>query len=207
MKEFQLPLGLDLKGGMNVTLEVSVVDLIKALSGHSTDPTFTKAIELALQKQNTSQEDFVTLFGKSFEQIDPNAKLAAIFNTLDLRDKISYNSTNAQVLSVIRKETDGAIDNSFQILRTRIDRFGVTQPNIQQLQTKGRILVELPGIKDAKRVRKLLQGTANLEFWETYENSEVYSYLLEANKKLRELKTVQSNHTCSNNCACCHYSG
>ena len=192
VKEFQLPLGLDLKGGMNVTLEVSVVDLIHALSGYSTDPTFTKAIELALQKQKTSQDDFVTLFGKSFEQIDPNAKLASIFNTLELRDKVSYNSTNSQVLSVIRKETDAAIDNSFQILRTRIDRFGVTQPNIQQLQTKGRILVELPGIKDANRVRKLLQGTANLEFWETYENSEVYSYLLEANKRLREVKAVQA---------------
>ncbi len=192
VKEFQLPLGLDLKGGMNVTLEVSVVDLIQALSGHSTDSTFNAAIRLALQKQNTSQEDFVTLFGKSFEQIDPNAKLAAIFNTLELRDKVSYNSTNAQVLSVIRKETDAAIDNSFQILRTRIDRFGVTQPNIQQLQTKGRILVELPGIKDAKRVRKLLQGTANLEFWETYENSEVYSYLLEANKRLRDVKAAQA---------------
>ncbi len=192
VKEFQLPLGLDLKGGMNVILEVSVIDLIHALSGYSTDPTFTKAIELALQKQKSSQEDFVTLFGKSFEQIDPNAKLASIFNTLDLRDKVSYNSTNAQVLSVIRKEADGAIDNSFQILRTRIDRFGVTQPNIQQLQTKGRILVELPGIKDANRVRKLLQGTANLEFWETYENSEVYSYLLEANKRLKELKAVQA---------------
>ena len=192
VKEFQLPLGLDLKGGMNVTLEVSVVDLLRALSGYSTDSTFNGAIRLALQKQKTSQEDFVTLFGKSFEQIDPNAKLAAIFNTLDLRDKVSYNSTNPQVLSVIRKETDAAIDNSFQILRTRIDRFGVTQPNIQQLQTKGRILVELPGIRDANRVRKLLQGTANLEFWETYENSEVYSYLLEANKRLREVKAVQA---------------
>jgi SecD/SecF fusion protein len=192
VKEFQLPLGLDLKGGMNVTLEVSVVDLIHALSGYSTDSTFNAAIRMALQKQKSSQEDFVTLFGKSFAQIDPNAKLAAIFNTLDLRDQVSYNSTNDQVLSVIRKETDAAIDNSFQILRTRIDRFGVAQPNIQQLQTKGRILVELPGIKDANRVRKLLQGTANLEFWETYENSEVYPYLLEANKRLREIKAVQA---------------
>ncbi|MCK9641137.1 MAG: protein translocase subunit SecDF [Prolixibacteraceae bacterium] len=195
VKEFQLPLGLDLKGGMNVTLEVSVVDLIHALSGYSTDPTFVKAIELAKQKQLNSQEDFVTIFGKAFEEIDPNAKLAAIFNTLDLREKVSYNSTNAQVISVIRKETDAAIDNSFQILRTRIDRFGVTQPNIQQLQTKGRILVELPGITDTKRVRKLLQGTANLEFWETYENNEVYSYLLEANKRLREVKAVQAAAT------------
>ena len=192
VKEFQLPLGLDLKGGMNVTLEVSVVDLIRALSGYSADSTFNAAIRLALKNQKTSQEDFVTLFGKAFGQIDPNAKLAAVFNTLDLRDKVSYNSTNAQVLSVIRLETDGAIDNSFQILSTRIDRFGVTQPTIQQLQTKGRILIELPGIKDANRVRKLLQGTANLEFWETYENSEVYSYLLEANKRLKEVKAAQT---------------
>ncbi len=192
VKEFQLPLGLDLKGGMNVTLEVSVVDLINALSGYSADSTFNAAVRMALLKQRDSQEDFVTLFGKSFEQIDPNAKLAAIFNTLDLRDQVSYNSTNDQVLSVIRKETDAAIDNSFQILRTRIDRFGVAQPNIQQLQTKGRILVELPGIKDANRVRKLLQGTANLEFWETYENNEVYPYLLEANKRLREVKAFQA---------------
>jgi SecD/SecF fusion protein len=193
VKEFQLPLGLDLKGGMNVTLEVSVVDLIQALSGYSTDSTFNAAVRLAIKNQRDSQEDFVTLFGKAFEQIDPNAKLAAIFNTLDLRDKVSYNSTNAQVLSIIRLETDAAIDNSFEILRTRIDRFGVTQPNIQQLQTKGRILVELPGIRDAKRVRKLLQGTANLEFWETYENSEVYSYLLEANKRLREVKAMEES--------------
>jgi len=193
VKEFELPLGLDLKGGMNVTLEVSVVDLIRALSGYSTDSTFNAAIRLALQKQQASQEDFVTLFGNSFEEIDANAKLAAIFNTLELRDQVSYNSTNSQVLTVIRKETDAAIDNSFQILRTRIDRFGVSQPNIQQLQTKGRILVELPGIKDAARVRKLLQGTASLEFWETYENSEVYSYLLEANKRLREVKALQAS--------------
>jgi SecD/SecF fusion protein len=192
VKEFQLPLGLDLKGGMNVTLEVSVVDLIHALSGYSMDSTFNAAMRLAIQQQRISQEDFVTLFGKSFEKVDPNAKLAAVFNTLELRDKVSYNSTNAEVLSVIRKETDAAIDNSFQILRTRIDRFGVTQPNIQQLQTKGRILVELPGIKDANRVRKLLQGTANLEFWETYENSEVYSYLLEANKRLREINAAKA---------------
>ncbi len=188
--EYAIPLGLDLKGGMNVTLEISVVDLVKAMSGNSTDSTFTQAIKLALQNQKTSQEDFVSLFGKAFEKIDPNAKLAAIFNTLDLRDKVNFNSSNADVLKVIRTETNAAVDNSFQILRTRIDRFGVAQPNIQQLQTKGRILIELPGVKDPKRVRKLLQGTANLEFWETHENSEVYPYLLEANKRLREIKAL-----------------
>ncbi len=189
VNEFSIPLGLDLKGGMNVTLEISVVDLIRAMSGYSTDSTFVKAIALAVKNERTNgKDDFVTLFGKAFETIDKNAKLASIFNTLDLRDKVSFNSSNDDVLKVIRKETNSAIDNSFQILRTRIDRFGVAQPNIQQLQTKGRILVELPGVKDPKRVRKLLQGTANLEFWETHENSEVYPYLLEANKRLREIK-------------------
>ena len=189
--EYAIPLGLDLKGGMNVTLEIAVVDLVRAMSGNSTDSTFTKAIKLALQNQKNSQEDFVSLFGKAFETVDPNAKLAAIFNTLDLRDQVNFNSSNADVLKVIRTKTNSAIDNSFQILRTRIDRFGVAQPNIQQLQTKGRILIELPGVKDPKRVRKLLQGTANLEFWETHENSEVYPFLLEANKRLREIKALE----------------
>ena len=128
--------------------------------------------------QRGSQEDFVTLFGRAFEEIDPNARLASIFLTLDLRDKININTTNAEVLNVIRTETDAAINNAFNIIRTRIDRFGVAQPNIQQLQTKGRILVELPGVKDQKRVRSLLQGTAMLEFWETYENQEVYTLSL-----------------------------
>jgi len=191
VNEFAIPLGLDLKGGMNVTLEISVVDLIRAMSGNSTDSTFTKAIALAVKNERSNgQDDFVTLFGKAFTTVDPNARLAAIFNTLDLRDKVNFNSSNADVLKVIRTQTNSAIDNSFQILRTRIDRFGVAQPNIQQLQTKGRILVELPGVKDPKRVRKLLQGTANLEFWETHENSEVYPFLLEANKRLREIKAL-----------------
>jgi SecD/SecF fusion protein len=187
--EYAIPLGLDLKGGMNVTLEISVVDLVRAMSGNSTDSTFTAAIKLALVNQKGSQEDFVTLFGKAFQTIDPNAKLASIFNTLDLRDKVNFNSSNADVLKVIRTETNAAVENSYQILRTRIDRFGVAQPNIQALQN-GRILIELPGVKDPKRVRKLLQGTANLEFWETHENSEVYPFLLEANKRLREIKVL-----------------
>jgi SecD/SecF fusion protein len=193
VSEFAIPLGLDLKGGMNVTLEISVVDLIRSMSGYSTDSTFNASLRLATKNQKSSQEDYVTLFGKAFTQLDPNAKLAAIFNTLELRDKINYNSTNEQVLKVIRDESNAAIDNSFQILRNRIDRFGVAQPNIQQLQTKGRILIELPGVKDEARVRKLLQGTANLEFWETYENSEVYPYLLEANKRLREIQALEKS--------------
>jgi len=189
--EYAIPLGLDLKGGMNVTLEISVVDLVRAMSGNSTDSTFTAAIRLAQQNQKDSQEDFVSLFGKAFQTVDPNAKLAAIFNTLDLRDKVNFNSSNSDVLKVIRTETDAAVDNSYEILRTRIDRFGVAQPNIQKLQTNERILIELPGVLDPKRVRKLLQGTANLEFWETHENSEVYPFLLEANTRLRELKALE----------------
>ncbi|MBW8332275.1 MAG: protein translocase subunit SecDF [Prolixibacteraceae bacterium] len=193
VKELQLGLGLDLQGGMNVTLEVSVVDLIKSLSNHSKDSTFTAAMRMAVEKQKDSQDDFVTIFGKSFEEVSPNGKLASIFNTLELKDQVKYNSTNKEVLDVLRKETKVAIDNSFNIIRTRIDRFGVAQPNIQPLQTAGRILVELPGVDDPKRVRKLLQGTANLEFWETYDNTEVYPYLAQANQKLVEILALKSD--------------
>ncbi len=189
VKELEMNLGLDLKGGMNVTLEVKVVDIIRAMSNYSTDSTFNAALKQATLLQQNSQADFVTLFGQAFEEIDPNAKLASVFNTLELRDRINFNTSNADVLKVINEETDAAIDNSFNIIRTRIDRFGVAQPNIQQLQTKGRILVELPGVKDQTRVRNLLQGTAKLEFWETYENQEVYQYLLLANQKIKEMET------------------
>lgn len=183
-KEREINLGLDLRGGMNVVLEVSVKDIIQALSGNSQDPTFVEAMRLATENQRGSQQDYLSLFGEAFEQIDPNARLASIF-LFEFRDKgITVNSTNSEVLSMIRIETEDAIDRSFQILRTRIDRFGVTQPNIQQLATSGRILVELPGVKDPKRVRKLLQGTAQLEFWETYNFSEVYTFFDEANERL-----------------------
>jgi len=188
-KEREINLGLDLKGGMNVTLEISVVDLIKSLANNSTDPSFLKAIEMA-QTMDASK-DFITRFGNSFEIIAPNAKLAAIFNTVELRDRISYNSTNKEVLDIIRKEADGAIKNSFNIIRTRIDKFGVAQPNIQQLENSGRILVELPGVKEPERVRKLLQGTASLEFWETYENTEIFPFLVSANSKIVELKEAE----------------
>ena len=187
VKELEINLGLDLKGGMNVTLEVSVVDVIRALSNYNPDSTFNAAIGRAHELQRNSTQDFVTLFGQAFQEVDPNAQLAAIFNTLELKDRVKFNSTNAEVLDVIRDEADVAIDNSFNILRTRIDRFGVAQPNIQQLQTRGRILVELPGIDNPERVRKLLQGTAQLEFWETFENQEVYPYLMQANQRLREI--------------------
>ena len=144
----ELNLGLDLKGGMNVILEVSVEDILKALSNYSTDKTFTTAIAQAKELQKQSQSDFLTLFGRTFQEIDPNAKLAAIFNTVDLRDRINFNSTNADVLGVLDEEVSSAITNAFNILRTRIDRFGVVQPNITQLATKGRILIELPGQTD-----------------------------------------------------------
>jgi len=192
VKELEMNLGLDLKGGMNVTLEISVVDLIKAMSNYNNDSTFNAALVRATQLQRNSTKDFVTLFGQAYEEIDPNAKMASVFNTMELRDRINFNSTNADVLKVVRLETDAAIDNSFNILRTRIDRFGVAQPNIQQLQTKGRILVELPGVKDQTRVRNLLQGTAMLEFWETYENQEVYQYMLLANQKIKEMQGLNA---------------
>jgi SecD/SecF fusion protein len=192
VKQRELNLGLDLKGGMNVTLEISVVDLVRAMTNYTKDETFNKAIQLASEKQKNSQSDFVTLFGEAYKEIDPNARMAAVFLTPELKDKISFNSTNAEVLNVIEAEADAAIDNSFNILRSRIDRFGVSQPNIQMLSQRGRILVELPGVKDKDRVRNLLQGTASLEFWETFENQEVYSVLLQANDVIKDLNKTTS---------------
>ncbi len=191
-QEREINLGLDLKGGMNVILEISVEDIIKAMSGNSKDSTFVKAISLAKEYSKDSRDDFITLFGKAFNEIDPNAKLAAIFNTIELRDKIGFNSTNEDVLKVIREESKGAIDNSFNILRSRIDRFGVVQPNIQRLEgNTGRIMVELPGVKDQERVRDLLQGTANLEFWETYNNTEIFNSLVQANDIIFEIEKAK----------------
>ena len=185
-KEREINLGLDLKGGMNVTLEVSVKDIVNALSGHSQDPIFLQAMEEASRGLENSEGDFVSLFGEAYEKIDPNARLASIF-LYEFKDKgITVNSTNSEVLKVLKEESDGAIDRSYQILRTRIDRFGVAQPNIQKLENSGRILVELPGIKDPKRVRKLLQGTAQLEFWETYNFNELAQYFDAANAKIAE---------------------
>jgi len=184
-QERELNLGLDLKGGMNVTLEVSVPDLIKNLSNDSQDTIFVKALARAREMQKVSQEDFVNLFGKAWTEIAPNAQLASVFATLELKEKITYNTPNEEVMKVLHAETQSAISNSFNILRTRIDHFGVAQPNIQQLENSGRILVELPGVKDPARVRKLLQGTANLEFWETYFNEEVFEFLKSANEKVK----------------------
>ncbi|KJF43062.1 protein translocase subunit SecDF [Draconibacterium sediminis] len=190
VQELELNLGLDLKGGMNVTLQVEVQDIIRAMSNYSDDETFNAALALATKNQQNSTKDFVALFGEAFEEIDPNAKLASVFNTLELRDQINFNTSNADVLKIIDEQTKAGIANAFNIIRTRIDRFGVAQPNIQNLQTSGRILVELPGVKDQNRVRSLLQGTANLEFWETYENQEVYPYLAQANERIKELEVL-----------------
>ncbi len=184
VKERELNLGLDLKGGMNVTMEVSVPDILKALSNYSTDTTFNEALRLAREKQKNSNADFLDLFYESFRELDPNGSLAAIFATMELKDKVKFNSTNEEVMQVLKQETAGAVDRTFNILRTRIDRFGVAQPNIQKLQTTGRILIELPGIKDPDRVRKLLQGSARLEFWPTYNFDEVYQFFDEADKRL-----------------------
>ena len=183
-REKELNLGLDLKGGMNVTMEVSVPDILRVLSGHNTSDIFNQAIALANQKQKTSGADYLTLFFESFYELDPDAQLASIFSTFELKDKVSLNSTNAEVEKVISEEVNGAIDNSFNVLRTRIDRFGVVQPNIQKLSQTGRILIELPGIKEPERVRKLLQGSANLEFWETYDLVEIFPQLIQINDEL-----------------------
>lgn len=183
-KENELNLGLDLKGGMNVTLEVSLVDLIRSMANNSKDATFNKALENAVASQSKSQKDFVSLFVDEFQKLDPNARLSAVFATKELADRINFNSTNEEVRKVIAVEADAAFDRTYQIIKTRIDKFGVTQPNVQKLGG-GRILVELPGIKEPERVRKLLQGTAKLEFWETYDNMEIYQKLEEANNALK----------------------
>ena len=186
-KDQEINLGLDLQGGMNVTLEVSVADIIKGMSNNSTDENFNKAIAQAREQQKTSTKDFVTLFGEAFKTINPNGKLAPIFQTIELKGKIDFNTKDVEVLSILRERVEESISTAENTLRARIDKFGVTQPNIQKLQGSGRILVELPGVSDKERVRKLLQGTANLEFWETYENQQVYLMMQDANKLLADI--------------------
>ena len=187
-REMEIGLGLDLKGGMNVILEVSVPDVVKALADHKSDEAFNKAVAEAARKQVTSQDDFISLFVEEYRKLAPDATLAELFATQQLKDKVNTKSTDDDVIKVLRAEVKAAIDNSFNVLRTRIDRFGVAQPNIQNLEgTMGRIMVELPGVKEPERVRSLLQGSANLEFWETYKAPEIVSYLNAADNKLRTL--------------------
>ena len=185
-REMEISLGLDLKGGMNVILEVSVPDVIKALADNKPDENFNKALNEAAKQAVNSQDDIITLFVREYQKTAPGAKLSELFATQQLKDKVNQKSSDAEVEKVLREEVKAAVTNSYNVLRTRIDRFGVVQPNIQSLEDKmGRIMVELPGIKEPERVRKLLQGSANLEFWETYNAKEVAPYLQAADSKLR----------------------
>lgn len=187
-REMEIGLGLDLKGGMNVILEVSVPDVVKALADNKPDEAFNKAVAEAAKLQVTSQDDFITLFIREYKKLVPDGKLAELFATQQLKDKVTTRSSDAEVESVLREEVKAAVENSYNVLRTRIDRFGVAQPNIQTLEGKmGRIMVELPGIKEPERVRKLLQGSANLEFWETFEAKDIAPVLISANSRARDV--------------------
>jgi SecD/SecF fusion protein len=186
VKAKEINLGLDLKGGMNVMLQVQLEDLVRALSGNNQSPEFQQAINLAKQRQVGSQSDFITLFAEAWKEVTGGRRLSQVFGTYEMRDRIKPESTDEQVVSVIKEEAESAISNSFNVLRNRIDRFGVTQPSIQKIGNTGRILVELPGVKEPERVRKLLQGTASLEFWTTFDAAEITPYLQEANALLAE---------------------
>lgn len=186
VKEKEIRLGLDLKGGMNIMLQVQLKDLVRALSNNNETPQFTKALQLAEEREVESRQDFITLFAQAWEEVAPGQRLSTIFGTYELKDKIRPETSNSEVISVIREQAAAAISNSFNVLRSRIDRFGVTSPNIQKLGNSGRILVELPGVKEPERVRKLLQGTASLEFWPTYNANEVLGYLQQADMALRD---------------------
>ena len=183
-REMEIGLGLDLKGGMNVILEVSVPDVVDVLADHKTDAAYKKAMELAKKEEETSQADFVSLFVKYWKQEGNGRPLAAIFATQQMKGKVSTSSSDSEVESAIRAEVQSAVDNSFNVVRNRIDKFGVVQPNIQKLEGQsGRIMVEMPGIKEPERVRKLLQGSANLEFWETYNSQEITPLLAQLNQR------------------------
>lgn len=195
VKAKEINLGLDLKGGMNVMLQVQLEDLVKALAGENRTPEFDKAIDLAKERSVNSRQDFITLFAEAWKEVGNGQRLAQVFGTYEMRDRIKPESTDEQVLSVVREDAESAVSNSFNVLRNRIDRFGVTQPSIQKIGNSGRILVELPGVKEPERVRKLLQGTASLEFWTTYDNAEVSQYLAEANSLLAEILVDETDST------------
>ena len=193
-REMEISLGLDLKGGMNVILEVSVPDVIKALADNKPDEAFNNALAEAAKQAVNSQDDIITLFVRAYHKAAPNAKLSELFATQQLKDKVNQKSSDAEVEKVLRAEVKAAVENSYNVLRTRIDRFGVVQPNIQSLEDKmGRIMVELPGIKEPERVRKLLQGSANLEFWETYTAKEVLPAMQSADAKLRAVLAQETD--------------
>lgn len=207
-KEKQLNLGLDLQGGMSVTLEVSVPSILEALSKNSKDSAFVKSLRIAEERQKSSEADFVTLFSQAWNEINPEGKLSIIFSNKDNKDNIPTTATNEQVLTYLRSEAKAALGRSLQIVRSRVDRFGVTQPNVQLLEGSGRILVELPGVDNPTRVRKLLEGSAKLEFWETYTFNEAYNQFMtqadvavknliakQAGKETIETTTVDSTST------------
>jgi SecD/SecF fusion protein len=187
-RENEITLGLDLKGGMNVILEMDVADVIRSLSNNNKDEKFNRALESAQAHQASSQKGFIDLFVEEYKKLDPGARLSAIFSTMEFKGRITPQSSDNEVIAVLRTELKSAIDNSFNVLRTRIDRFGVVSPNIQKLEQDGRIFVELPGVKEQERVRKLLQGSANLEFWETFDQSEVAPQLAEADRLLAQME-------------------
>src|SRR5210317_920672 len=196
IKETELGLGLDLQGGMHVTLEVSPVDIIKGLSGNNDDPQFLEALKQAAELQRNSQADFVDLFLEAFSDVSNGGKLAPIFANASNRDKnISFQSSNDDVIKLIKTEVEQAIDRSFNILRTRVDRFGTSQPNIQQLPGTGRIQIELPGVENRERVRKLLQGVAKLEFWEVvnFYDQELSGPLAAVNSKLVDVEQLKAS--------------
>lgn len=195
VKAKEINLGLDLKGGMNVMLQVQLEDLVSALAGENKTPEFTKAVDLAKERSVNSPDDFITLFAQAWKEVSGGQRLAQVFGTYDLSTRINAQSSDDEVLQVIRENAESAVANSFNVLRNRIDRFGVTQPSIQKLGNTGRILVELPGVKEPERVRKLLQGTASLEFWTTFENSEIAPYLEEADAALAQ--TLDTTFTTS----------
>jgi SecD/SecF fusion protein len=183
--ESQIGLGLDLKGGMNVILEISVPDVVEFLADHKTDAAFVKSMKEARVEEETSQSDFISLFIKAYHKNAPGHKLAEIFATQQMKGKVNTQSTDAEVEAALRADVSAAIDNSFNVVRNRIDQFGVVQPNIQKLEgQEGRIMVEMPGIREPERMRKLLQGSANLEFWVTYNNTEINPYLQQLNARL-----------------------
>ncbi len=193
-REMQIGLGLDLKGGMNVILEVSVPDVVAVLADHKTDHAFVKSMEEAKQEEETSQSDFITLFIKHYRQNAPGHRLAEIFATQQMKGKVSTQSSDAQVEAALRAEVQSAVDNSFLVVRNRIDKFGVVQPNIQKLEGQsGRIMVEMPGIREPERVRKLLQGSANLEFWETYNSQEIVPLLSQLNQRYAAMSSGKTD--------------
>ncbi|HEY4798957.1 MAG TPA: protein translocase subunit SecDF, partial [Bacteroidia bacterium] len=202
-KEHEINLGLDLKGGMNVTLEVSVPDIIRNMSAKANDPKLNLALSKARVRETTEKKHFADLFAEELRKVDPGASLASYFRTIEMKGKIDFNTKDDEVIKLIKDRVDEAIATSEKTLRARIDKFGVTQPNIQKLETSGRILIELPGVSDKERVEKLLQGTANLEFWETFDNEDVIQKLADVDKRLAEIfatdndtvKTIDSTKT------------